>query len=122
MRTLCSHSLALFFVPLLLKGHTAIVTTLKRYGTVDIDFLANQIGRGPNEVNGYVKSLENAGAIHRQDGMVSLTSASYPNNWYVWLSEPIQWVIRTLGTKYPILAKIGGKVLEWLERLKKLLD
>ncbi len=52
--------------------HSAIVTTLKRYGTVDVDFIATQIGRNASEVDGYVQSLANAGVVRRQNNIVSL--------------------------------------------------
>ena len=52
--------------------HSAIITTLKRYGNVDVDFIATQIGRNANEVDGYVQSLANAGVVRRQNNIVSL--------------------------------------------------
>jgi len=55
-----------------IASHSAIVTTLKRYGTVDVDFIATQIGRNANEVDGYVQSLANAGVVRRHNDIVSL--------------------------------------------------
>ena len=52
--------------------HSAIITTLKRYGTVDVDFIATQIGRNSNEVESYLQSLANAGVVRRQNDIVSL--------------------------------------------------
>lgn len=62
--------------------HSAIITTLKRYGTVDVDFIATQIGRNSNEVENYVQSLANAGVVRRHNGVVSLleTSKMDPTN------------------------------------------
>ncbi len=56
--------------------HSAIITTLKRYGTVDVGFIATQIGRNSSEVENYVQSLANAGVVRRQDGIVSLIETS----------------------------------------------
>jgi DeoR/GlpR family transcriptional regulator of sugar metabolism len=60
--------------------HSAIVSTLKRYGTVDVDFIATQIGRNSNEVESYVQSLANAGVVRSHNGIVSLieTSKTHP--------------------------------------------
>ena len=52
--------------------HSAIITTLKRYGTVDVGFIASNIGRNPSEVESYVQSLANAGVVRLHDGAVSL--------------------------------------------------
>ncbi len=56
--------------------HSAIITTLKRYGSVDIDFIATQIGRNSHEVESYLQSLANAGVVRRQNGIVSLIETS----------------------------------------------
>jgi hypothetical protein len=56
--------------------HSAIITTLKRYGTVDVGFIATQIGRNSNEVEGYVQSLANAGVVRYHDDIVSLIETS----------------------------------------------
>jgi len=55
---------------------TAIVTTLKKHGSANVDFLANEIGRKPSEVEGYVQGLANAGVVSRRNGTVSLANAS----------------------------------------------
>jgi predicted transcriptional regulator len=55
--------------------HSAIITTLKRYGTVDVDFIATQIGRNASEVDGYIQSLANAGVVRRYNDVVSLIEA-----------------------------------------------
>jgi Mn-dependent DtxR family transcriptional regulator len=56
--------------------HSAIITTLKRYGTVDVGFIATQIGRNSSEVEGYVQSLANAGVVRYHDDIVSLIETS----------------------------------------------
>lgn len=56
--------------------HSAIITTLKRYGTVDVGFIASQLGRNSNEVEGYVQSLANAGVVRYHDDIVSLIETS----------------------------------------------
>lgn len=56
--------------------HSAIITTLKRYGTVDVGFIATQLGRNSNEVEGYVQSLANAGVVRYHDDIVSLIETS----------------------------------------------
>ena len=56
--------------------HSAIITTLKRYGTVDVGFIATRLGRNSNEVEGYVQSLANAGVVRYHDDIVSLIETS----------------------------------------------
>lgn len=60
--------------------HSAIITTLKRYGTVDVGFIASQIGRNSNEVESYLQSLASAGVVRRQNDIVSLIEASKMNS------------------------------------------
>jgi len=52
--------------------HTDIVRILRTYGSVDGDFVADQLRLSMTEVRSYLDALENAGVIERRGEMVML--------------------------------------------------
>jgi predicted ArsR family transcriptional regulator len=54
--------------------NTAIVTTLKEYGPIPVDFLAKLLGRRTAEILEYLESLEREGVVRRDGEKVSLVA------------------------------------------------
>lgn len=54
--------------------NTKIVTTLNKYGTIPVDFLAHLLDRRTSEIKEYLVSLEQEGVIEIKDEKVNLSS------------------------------------------------
>lgn len=64
--------------------HTNIVMTLKNYGEVELDFLAELVGRSPTEVEGYLQNLEEDGIVRQQGSKVSLVDSPDQGRRFFW--------------------------------------
>lgn len=55
-----------------LGPYSNIVTALRQYRNVPVDFLADQLGKSSEELEGYIATLEDEGVVRRKGEEVSL--------------------------------------------------